>query len=87
MRVQVELYGIARVRAGTAVTTAEGSCLGEVLRDLARRYPSLAVCCVEDDHLRPGFTANLNGARFVTAPETPLQEGDTLLLLSADAGG
>lgn len=87
MTVQVELFGIVRVRAGTAMTTAEGNCLGEVLRDLASRFPSLADCCVEDGRLRPGFTANLNGARFVTAPETPLQDGDTLLLLSAEAGG
>ena len=32
--------------------------------------------------------ANLsNGERFVTDPATPLEKGDSLLILSADAGG
>lgn len=87
MQVAVELFGIARARAGTAQTTAVGDCLGDVLADLARRFPGLAESCIEGRNLRPSFTANLSGRRFVTAPETPLSDGDTVLLLSLDAGG
>ena len=87
MSVAVELFGIARSRAGVAQTTAEGVCLGEVLADLAGRFPQLAEACIEGQCLRPGFTANLGGQRFITDPKTPLHDGDSLLLLSLDAGG
>ena len=85
--ITVELFGIARARAGTARTTAQGDCLGDLLADLATRFPSLARSCIEGRHLRPGFTANLSGNRFVTEPETILTEGETVLILSLDAGG
>lgn len=87
MPVSVELFGILRARAGVAQTQAEGNCLGEVLAALAARFPELAETCMDGWRLRREFTANLNGRKFVTAPETPLQEGDTVLLLSVDAGG
>lgn len=87
MQVAVELFGIARARAGIAQTTAVGQCLGDVLADLAGRFPALAETCIDGRRLRPTFTANLGGQRFVTAPETPLNEGDTVLLFSLDAGG
>lgn len=87
MLVQVELFGIPRARAGIDKTTASGNSLGEVLSDLASRFPVLAATCIEDCRLRPGFTANLRGERFITDPETTFNEGDTLLLLNLDAGG
>jgi len=87
MQVAVELFGIPRARAGVAQTTAVGDCLGDVLADLAQRFPYLAEECIDGRTLRPNFTANLCGLRFVTAPETPLTDGDTVLLLSLDAGG
>jgi molybdopterin converting factor small subunit len=87
MQVAVELFGIARARAGVAQTTATGQCLGDVLAELASRFPALAEACIDGRQLRPHCTANVGGQRFVSAPETPLCEGDTVLLLSADAGG
>jgi molybdopterin converting factor small subunit len=87
MEVVVELFGIARARAGVARTTAQGACLGDVLADLAGRFPLLAESCIAGRRLRPGFTANLSGRRFVTVPETVLSQGDTVLLLPVDAGG
>ena len=64
-----------------------GSNLGDVLADLARKFPPLAETCIDGRSLRPGFIVNLGAERFVTSPETPLSEGDTVLLLSLDAGG
>lgn len=87
MPVVVELFGIARARAGVAQTTAEGTCLGDVLADLASRFPGLAESCIAGRGLRPGFLANLGGRQFVTQEATPLEEGDTVLLLPLDAGG
>ena len=87
MSVRVELYGIPRERAGTACTSAAGARLGEVLADLATRFPRLAETCIAGARLQPGYVANLNGQRFVTDPGTIIQAGDALLILSADAGG
>ncbi len=87
MLVQVEFFGIPRVRAGVDKATARGDILGEVLADLACQFPDLAKACIDGQHLRPGYTANLGGERFVTDPETALCDGDTLLLLNLDAGG
>jgi len=87
MQVDVEFFGIARARAGVARTIANGECLGDVLADLAARFPALGETCIDERSLRPSFTANLGGRRFVTAAETPLVEGETVLLLSVDAGG
>ncbi len=87
MLISVEFFGIPRARAGVEKTTASGDCLGDVLADLAASFPDLAEACIEDRHLRAGYTANLCGERFVTDPNTPLSDGDTLLLLNLDAGG
>lgn len=87
MQVDVELFGIARARAGIAKTTSAGQSLGDVLADLAIRFPQLGETCIAGRSLRPGFTANLSGQRFVTDQNTLLAEGDTVLLLHLDAGG
>ena len=87
MPITVEFYGIPRSRAGVERTTAAGLTLGEVLADLGSRYPALAAACLDGRRLKSGFTANLRGERFLTEPDTPLQPGDTILLLSLDAGG
>ena len=87
MTITVELYGIARRRAGTANATAAGRCLGDVLADLARQFPELAEACFDGGRLKPGFVANVDGDRFVSDPQTPLGGETSLLILSADAGG
>lgn len=87
MLVSVELFGLARDRAGVAKTTCVGQSLGDVLVDLARRFPQLGETCIAGRTLKPGFTANLGGQRFVTDHATLLAEGDTVLLMHLDAGG
>ncbi len=85
--VKVELFGIPRARAGVAQTISTGNDLGDILTDMASRFPQLAISCIQGRHLKPGFTANLSGHRFVTDPDTLLREGDSVLILSLDAGG
>jgi molybdopterin converting factor small subunit len=87
MHIRVELFGIPRDRAGVAQATAQGAQVGDVLAELAERFPRLAETCFDGQRLRPGYVANLNGDCFVTDPATPLKPGDSLLILSADAGG
>ncbi|MFO0951032.1 MAG: hypothetical protein U0835_07755 [Isosphaeraceae bacterium] len=54
---------------------------------LGAACPRLAAGVLEGDVVHPSFRLSLNGERFVSDPATPLGDGDTLLLLSADVGG
>ena len=83
---QVEFFGVPRQRAGISALDMEAATLGQLLRALAQEIPSLREL-ITVDRLRPGFVANLNGDRFVSDPETPLGNHDSVLILSADAGG
>jgi len=87
MAIHVELFGIPRERAGVGAAEVAGRTLGDVLTALAARFPRLAGECICDARLVDGYTANVNGQRFVVDPATPLADGDAVLLLSADAGG
>lgn len=87
MSIRVEFFGIPRQRAGVAATTAEGARLGDVLRELEQKFPGLAEDCLQQGRLQASCTANLDGTRFVTDPQTPLTGKQVLLILSADAGG
>ena len=83
---RVELLGVPRERAGVAELELEADTLGELLAALAVRLPSLGDL-ITANRLQPSIVANLNGDRFVSDPRTPLTEGDSILILSADAGG
>jgi molybdopterin converting factor small subunit len=85
--IAIEFYGVPRLRAGTSVLQVDGSTVGEALRDLGRVCPALEDAVICGDTLHEAFKLSLNGDRFVSDPETPLKDGDVLLLLSADAGG
>jgi molybdopterin converting factor small subunit len=91
MRIQVEFYGISRQRAGTANAVveldSEPGRLGDVISNLGARFPGLAAICLQSGRLRAGFLVNVGGERFVSDPETPVRGGESLLILSADAGG
>jgi len=82
----VEFFGVPRERAGVPELEVHADTLGQLLGMLADRLPSLSEI-IEDDRLHPAFVANLNGDRFVTDPGTPLRADDSVLILSADAGG
>ncbi len=89
--IQIELYGIPRIRAGTARLEVIGESVGEALEALSRLCPSLEGEVLKTGsgcgHVRPAYRLNLNGDRFVSDPATPLNDGDALLILSADVGG
>jgi molybdopterin converting factor small subunit len=82
----VELLGLPRERAGVAELELEADTLGQLLAALAARFPSFSEL-VAVDRLQPSLTANLNGDRFISDPGTRLRESDSVLILSADAGG
>ena len=90
LTIRVELFGIARQRAGAPTIHVRASAprrLDELLADLAADYPGLAGECLEGGRLSASYVANLNGQRFVRDPSTLISPGDELLIMSADAGG
>jgi molybdopterin-guanine dinucleotide biosynthesis protein A len=86
---RVELYGVARLRAGRAwVEIPAPATLGEALAGLAAAVPELVGPVIAvDGTLAAGSAASLDGGRFVSDPATPLPAGRPLLLLPASAGG
>jgi molybdopterin converting factor small subunit len=85
--VRIELYGIARARAGRESVDVEAGSLGDAIRALARACPGVVPEVVADGRLTDAYLASLNGDRFVKNPELRLAKGDTLLILGAQAGG
>jgi molybdopterin converting factor small subunit len=87
MSITVEFFGIARQRAGVARLDVEACNIGEAFDALAQKLPHWAQACLSDGHLKPAFLANVNTRRFVTGRQYPLENGDHLLIVSADVGG
>jgi hypothetical protein len=54
---------------------------------LASKLPEFGRECVSAGKLAPSLTANLDGKRFISDPATSIRDGQSLLILSADAGG
>jgi molybdopterin-guanine dinucleotide biosynthesis protein A len=88
----IELFGVARLRAKTAripVTLPTGANLSHALAALAEAIPALVGPVITADHrtLTAGYTCNLNGTEFTSDRYRPIRPGDSLLILSNDAGG
>jgi molybdopterin converting factor small subunit len=82
----VEFLGVPRQRAGISELEVQANTLGQLLGALATQIPPLGEF-IAVDRLHSSFIANLNGAQFISDPATPLAPEDSVLILSADAGG
>lgn len=85
--VRVEFYGMARQRAGVTSLDVQAANLQEVFAALNRQLPHFADVCLHNGRLRPDYLANINGRQFTSDLNTSLEDGDAVLILSADAGG
>ncbi|MEX0725028.1 MAG: MoaD/ThiS family protein [Planctomycetaceae bacterium] len=85
--IRVEFYGVPRSRAGVDAIDVPAGRLSEVLTSLAMRLPTFADECLNGNALQSGYLACINGTRFTTDGECTLNDGDALLILSADVGG
>jgi sulfur-carrier protein len=65
----------------------EASTVGQAVRELGRACPAVEESVLRPEHLHAVYKLSLNGERFVSDPETPLADGDVLLLLSSDMAG
>ena len=85
-----EIAGVARLLAKTQtvpLTLAQGATLADVYTVLAEQLPVLFGRVITSKGLVSGYSCNINGLDFVRAPDTKINTGDKLLILSADAGG
>lgn len=86
----VELFGVPRMLAKTKsipLDLTEGATLTQVLSALAEKLPMLNGRVIADGNLISGYTCNINGLDFVRTPHAKIKSGDTIFILSADAGG
>ena len=93
MPITVEFFGIPRARVGVSQTYVcdddDVAPLGRVIAEVSKKFPDFAETCTHDGHLlRDGYIANIDGTRFVRGDENELvTSGQSVLILSADAGG
>jgi molybdopterin converting factor small subunit len=84
----LELYGQARLLAGTRSVSLPAATLGAALKALATRHPELIGPVLQaDGRLTPAYSTNINGLRFCSDPTEPLAETDEVLIISSLAGG
>ena len=74
---------------GARELDAHGSTVAKVIEDLVERYPTLAAQLLQDGELAPFVNVYLGGEDVRTRDglETPVTDGDQLILLPAMAGG
>ena len=91
MSVQVKLPTILRKHAGgEPKVTADGATLREVLQDLEAKYPGVTKNVLADDgglHRFINVYLNDEDVRYLGSLETQVDEGDTVSILPAVAGG
>jgi molybdopterin synthase sulfur carrier subunit len=74
---------------GEKQVVAEGATVGDVLHHLAGRFPALGRQILEDGRLAPFVNVYVEGEDVRTREglDTPVEAGQTLILLPAMAGG
>lgn len=91
MAILVEFFGIPRIRAGVdklSVLDGQSSAsLVDVLREVGEQLPEFAACCLLENRLRDEYVASINGECFVRNDQATVLSDQSVLLLSADAGG
>ena len=84
--VTVELFGLARHRAGRAELAVRGRTVGDVAQQVASDCPGLG-SLIAGGVLSRQYLFTLDGDRFIDDPAAVVPAGSRLLILGADAGG
>jgi len=92
MQLKVEFLGLARELAGVSeslVTLSEQATWRDLICGLASQFPALAgpVILPENCTLSTAYMLNVNGRTIVRDFDEPVQTGQRLLLMFAEAGG
>jgi len=88
----VELFGMARLLARTplmSLALPAGATFSDAFAALADKLPVLVGRVISADRKRlvAGYACNVNGLSFVRTETAVVNPGDSLVILSADAGG
>ncbi len=88
----VELFSVARLVAKTAkvsLALPQEATLSHVFSALAEKLPILVgpVITPDKNSLTSGNACNINGRDFVRDPSVKVHSGDSIFIISADAGG
>ena len=84
-RVNVEFYGLARLRAGRVGCSVEAFTVGDALAAADATCSGLRA--IRSGGVSSEYLVSVGGARFTTDPNEPLAGGASLLILGADSGG
>ena len=91
MSVEVRIPTMLRSAVGgSSAVSVDGATIGEILDELARRFPALAGQVVTDDgslHKFVNVYLNDDDIRYLAKLDTKVGEGDTVSILPAVAGG
>jgi molybdopterin synthase sulfur carrier subunit len=89
--VEIRLPTVLRQHAGGQATVkANGSTLGEALQDLTRQFPLLKDQVITEDgtlHKFVNVYKNDEDVRYLDKLDTKVDDGDTISILPAVAGG
>lgn len=92
IRCTVELFGVARLLAKTSevpLAVPANATFPDVFAALAEKLPMLVGRVIDSERrdLLSGYTVNINGREFVRGFHGTINAGDSIIILSADAGG
>ena len=90
MSVEVHLPAVLRrFTGGEATVYAEGSTVGQVIKDLEAKYPGLGEQLVADGdiHRFVNIYVNDEDIRYLGKLDAPVRDNDVISILPAVAGG
>ncbi len=92
INIVVELFGMARIASGKRSVELIVEATGNVswlANALVQECPELAGVAVQEDGdgFLASYTLNINGSRFLSGERLDLEQGDSVLLFSSQAGG
>ena len=85
--IQVEFFGVPRFKAGVASAQVTANTVKELFAALREQLPEFADACLNEDQLAAEYLLSINGTQFTRDSTLLLNEGDHVLILSADVGG
>ncbi len=83
----VELFGVARHRAGVAELSVRGVTIGELIQAVASACPKLGDLLSADGSLSRRYLVSIDGCRFVADLTESIPANARVLILGAEAGG
>jgi molybdopterin converting factor small subunit len=86
--INVELFGMPRIVAGTRRIEASGSALGDILQSAIERAPILRNHITDENGtwLNPGYTFVVDG-QFTNDPDHVVSSESDVLLVARASGG